>query len=150
MIKIDLSQLLDFFWKFVSKVFNYELQKLFDKLQIINKNLQEIFNSHFLMLFQGKLALRWKFLFIFCVFDKCFCNFFYNVQNLLLLASSHTTLFFHFGNISACNGIILFLQEFWNILLQALYFFFEIVYLFIDDLESFFIVMSIFNFDLNE
>lgn len=51
MIQIDLSQLLNFFRKFVSKIFNYELQKLFNQLKVINKNLQKIFNSDFLVLF---------------------------------------------------------------------------------------------------
>lgn len=79
----------------------------------------------------------------FRVFNQSFCYIFYNCKNSFLLVHSLRNVFFTLY-------VILEFYKFRNVLLKTFNFFFEIIYLSINNIKSSNFIASIFNFNLHQ
>ena len=71
MVQVDRGELFKLSAKFISELVNHKLEEIFDQIEIIHKNLQKIFNSYFLVIFQLKfqICLTFKLFFMLSIFD---------------------------------------------------------------------------------
>ena len=71
MVQVDRGELFKLSAKFISELVNDKLEEIFDQIEIIHKNLQKIFNSYFLVIFQLKfqICLTFKLFFMLGIFD---------------------------------------------------------------------------------
>ena len=148
-IKINGGQLLQLLGKLASDIIDDILQELFHQLKIIYEDLQQVFYSYLLVWFQSKLVfVLIEALTVFGIINKCHCNFFdyfeyFLLLNLFFINCSSNFLALHF-----LGWVMFLLQKFRHVLLKTLNFLFQIVDIFINNFQSCFIIMSIFNFDL--
>lgn len=145
MVQIDCGQEIKLSRVFVTEVLDDFLQESLDEVKVINEDLEQVLNLDFLVCFK---SVCWVLLFeiplVFGVDDKSFSDVNYNLVDPLRLVSPSESV------IRATTGVIFLLKKFWDVLLEALHFLFEVINLLVNKIKSSCVVMSVLNFNLDK
>ena len=107
--------------------------------------MEKVLDSHFLVGFQLELLVCFAFehFLVLCVFHKSLGDFLDDLEDSLGLISL----------LKICIvslGILSIFQELGDVLLEALYLFFKVIYLFVNDIQGRKIIVSVFYLDLDK
>ena len=144
-VQIDCGQEIKLSRVFVTEVLDDFLQESLDEVKVINEDLEQVLNLDFLVCFKSVCwVLLFEIPFVFGVDDKSFSDVNNNLVDPLRLVSPSESV------IRATTGVIFLLKKFWDVLLEALHFLFEVINLLVNKIKSSCVVMSVLNFNLDK
>ena len=146
-VQVDLSQigLLEFLTEALSQVFHYISEQLLRQVEVVNKDLQQVLYSHLLVGLDLVLLgekLRFKPLLArLDILAQSLGNLLNHVQDSLLVVTTLS---------DGLLTIVLKLEEFGNIELEALHLLFDVLDLLVNDVQGSQVVSSVLYLDLDE